>query len=550
MKTLYVKRSDAYSRQFQIETKIVEESGRKYVIKTALNPLALDHLKAMVTDKAELHEYYSNISIANVWENDGAIWSEFIEGFPLSKKFFEAEKNRDSAYFINCVDEYVSIIKGNDKNQTTFDNSDSFIKIFGDGSFLLGAPAVKFCPFEITCNNLMIHDGEIIFIDYEWCYNFPVPTDFLLYRCIKHLYSLSEGFEQLAPAHDIYEHLGMENNPELFDRFWKQYCTYIFDDSSNATIIGHYASERINYLSVLDNLNNELNNKNSYIESYTDEINKKLNIKDEYICKLKTEISEKSSYINDLELRMLEGFQAKDAYIKELETHMETGFSEKDAYIHELETHMQDGFKAKDSYIKELEVRIEKGFSEKDAYIRELETRISEGFEAKDAYISELEMRMETGFSEKDAYINTLENRMDEGFNEKDSYISELEARLKKGFSEKDLYIHELESNMATGFKEKDSYIDELESRMKKGFLEKEVYIAELENRMAEGFSQKEAYINELENRMTKGFDEKDQYINDIKEQMTDGFSKKDQYIHELEDTLDTCNKELKEKEK
>ena len=56
-------------------------------------------------------------------------------------------------------------------------------------------------------------------IDYEWCLDFPIPKDFVIYRCIINLYKLHPDFEQFVTFDKVVDYLNFDINKDLLKNF-------------------------------------------------------------------------------------------------------------------------------------------------------------------------------------------------------------------------------------------------------------------------------------------------------------------------------------------
>lgn len=219
MKTIFVKRNDVYCEQFRLKTEILLDKDRKYVVKKPLSPAAKEHILNMYYGIDKLNLYYTNLEVCKGMLKENELWFDFIEGEPLTKKFIEARQKGKASDFFYWLDYYIKLIQGNHKNQCRFYYTEDFIDYFGNVLGLEETPALKFTPFDITSNNIIIRENNVpVLIDYEWCLDFPMPKDFVIYRCIINLYKLHPDFEQFVTFDKVVDYLNFDINKDLLKK--------------------------------------------------------------------------------------------------------------------------------------------------------------------------------------------------------------------------------------------------------------------------------------------------------------------------------------------
>ena len=341
MKTLFVKRNDEYCNRYQIQTKIVENNGKKYAIKSPLVQQAIPHLEQMFKAQEDLKKYYSHLKIVEAVKKGEELWFDFIDGEPLIKHFYRILMKKDSQGLFDLITKYIGIIKGDNSNKCSFYMTPEFQFYFGDIQGVENLPALQLAPLDITCNNLIMKDKDIYFIDYEWCFQFPVPIDFMIFRCISHLYGLSPEFDTLLPLNSLFKELNITMKLSDLEKMWNHFYQKLIkvtdEDKSYFDIMKLYAKKSYDYASMLEIARIQVTRASEYIEAYKKSTEDGFAQKDAYILQLKSEVQY-------LKQQMLRGFNEKDAYIGKLE-----------ADISFVQNQMQYGFETKDIYIKKLE---------------------------------------------------------------------------------------------------------------------------------------------------------------------------------------------------
>jgi hypothetical protein len=107
--------------------------------------------------------------------------------------------------------------------------SDEFVQVFGNvkEAELSGQLCLGISDVDMVLGNFIVNqDDTWTLIDYEWCFEFPVPVHFLQYRML-HYYVESAGFRQCLDLESLYEKAGirMEERAvyEQMERSFQQY---------------------------------------------------------------------------------------------------------------------------------------------------------------------------------------------------------------------------------------------------------------------------------------------------------------------------------------
>ncbi|MCR4907656.1 MAG: class I SAM-dependent methyltransferase [Lachnospiraceae bacterium] len=203
-----------------IRTDITEEAEKRRVYKYPADHRAGEHLKKMALAFKKQEEVFAGTALrpnrCRVIEGAGAGGREFIglefeylRGQTLEEALENAALSSVKAGNDEFKDEilhYTAIIRGLATEK--FKITDGFKQIFGEPDLPEGLLSLPFSNVDLIFPNLIISgEGEELgIIDYEWCFDFPVPVDYMIYRSLRYcLASLGEK----APAEDIYALCGI-----------------------------------------------------------------------------------------------------------------------------------------------------------------------------------------------------------------------------------------------------------------------------------------------------------------------------------------------------
>lgn len=259
--------------EFQIETGIYHNSEEKYVVKRALNEQSKSHIMKMY----DVYENYKNLGIDNLnkcekYDKD-SIKFEFLKGESLNNSLVNAVMKRDRELIETLINKYKTIVNNIVTKLAVeeFDNDERFVKVFGDASELKGMKACKDIIFDLILENLIEEKEGYTVIDYEWCFDFLIPVEFIIYRAVWGFYSthgkLMSGFMSVE---DMMSLAGVSiEKMNIYNRLNEKFIEYVYGRESYQSILKAYRKINADILndSIKDSLLNSAYAKLGYKEN-------------------------------------------------------------------------------------------------------------------------------------------------------------------------------------------------------------------------------------------------------------------------------------------
>ena len=183
---LFSKYSGERSPQFAIRTSIVWDGKEKWVEKVPLTKEATGHIEKLADLFVKIQEIYRGTRLrpCPVTVENGIAKFEFIEGTSLHDKLGALVSANDEEGIVLFCKKYVSLIKSRNDIKP-FEKTPEFLRIFGDLSLPDGLTGTAFSNIDMTFDNMIEKEsGEIILLDYEWCFDFPIPLEYNAYRAL------------------------------------------------------------------------------------------------------------------------------------------------------------------------------------------------------------------------------------------------------------------------------------------------------------------------------------------------------------------------------
>lgn len=190
MKKIYFRSSVCRNKKFQIKTSVIEDNGEKYVVKEAVYPSGIQHIKNTYNNEKLIRKIYADENVTYGTLKGDAYITEFHNGKTLSKLMYKCLLNGQTEKYKEYQKIWKKLITG-ENNLIGFYYTEKFNEIFDiNDNDLLDLPSTKISNIDCSADNIIYDDKEQIkVIDYEWVYDFPVPVDFIFYRVLHLFYS-------------------------------------------------------------------------------------------------------------------------------------------------------------------------------------------------------------------------------------------------------------------------------------------------------------------------------------------------------------------------
>lgn len=309
---IYVKINDRYIKNYRVATSIIQGNNTRYITKEALSEEAQIHLQNMFEGYEKLNQYFPNLHICDIEKKGEKIYFPFIEGEQLTSRFFRAMRDNDKLAYYQCLDFQLNLLKTTEENQCEFTFTDEFINTFGYYSELEGVRAYKFCSFEITANNiLMPYDSKPVLIDYEWCFDFPVPMDLIKYHAINSLYYNFIEFEAFEPFERVLQNMNLKIDVSILSELKGNFLKHILIQPGRKKPLEDVLQGYSKPIKTLDNLL-ITEQRIMEMEEMVSYQNKVIELRDEGI-------KQQLAYIKELEVKSKELHEKIAARQKELE---------------------------------------------------------------------------------------------------------------------------------------------------------------------------------------------------------------------------------------
>lgn len=226
-KTIFAKYSNDRADDFSIRTDILQDArGNRTVQKVPMHPAARKHLENLCRWQQSLDAVCKSrgfsMNQGRSLENAG-IQLEYIQGETLEEKLdvlLDLGKEEEAA---SCLKTFVEQVQK--MAQEPFEMTEQFARVFGRPTVPEGAKSMPVTDIDFICRNVICGQPSTV-IDYEWCFDFPIPVSYLVYR-ILYYYIYGKGSRTVLEKYQLFSWAGLTQEEisayEDMERAFQQY---------------------------------------------------------------------------------------------------------------------------------------------------------------------------------------------------------------------------------------------------------------------------------------------------------------------------------------
>lgn len=189
--TVYAHYSNERKKEYQTRTTI-ECGGESKKVKKIY--LKIEQRKYNIF--ASMHQYleilqkeFPNINYLppEIISEDVLVY-DFINGLSVEANLAKTVHNVDRMLleFKKIIEQYMAC---NIEMLRDFELTDEYKQVFGDNAVKTPEKSLQVTNLDMLLHNMIIREGQVYCIDYEWLFTFPIPFEYLLFRCIASFYS-------------------------------------------------------------------------------------------------------------------------------------------------------------------------------------------------------------------------------------------------------------------------------------------------------------------------------------------------------------------------
>lgn len=224
-------------------TKIEKSHNQKIVTKEFLNdiPRGYDIVKKMTDNYWILHNEFSNIQYLKPIVHNEKLEYAYIEGMSLEEKMAENIHNTDSM-IQNLKYIVQKVLKPNEKYFVEFKMTKEYERIFGNDKVETQEKCLQVTNLDMILSNLILQNDKIICIDYEWIFDFPIPYEYIIYRCIENFfYKYGMYFSRNVDLRAILKKVDVkEENIRVYAQMQKNFYEFVYGEGQKYQYLKRY----------------------------------------------------------------------------------------------------------------------------------------------------------------------------------------------------------------------------------------------------------------------------------------------------------------------
>lgn len=232
-KTIFVKYNRTRKPHFQIRTSILEENGRRCVEKTALTEEGRFHIRSFVDKYRSLQGQNPQIQVLEpqLSEDGRSVRFQFLEGITLAEQLGNeiGERKAPKEAIKAAMDQVFAIPQ---EQTRPFVITPEFTEVFGE------IPELEDISYKVSnidglFENLMLSEGKLYCLDYEWVFEFPIPAQFVQYRNLAYFYYKYESLMDYGNLEEFLEEFGITGRrAEIYGAMETAFQSYVHGDGN------------------------------------------------------------------------------------------------------------------------------------------------------------------------------------------------------------------------------------------------------------------------------------------------------------------------------
>ena len=277
----FVKYNRTRAEKFQLKTAIVRENGTLSVEKTALAEAGIAHIRSFEEKYEKIKDLNPAVKFLKPEFHNGGktVRFEYLKGETIGDVLGEQIQMGEVPY--EALEEAMALVFPEDFAGTAgksgaepFVPSAEFKKVFGDiPTSDIQDRIVAVSNVDGLFENLMVSDGTVYGIDYEWVFDFPIPAKFLHFRNLLYFYRRYENVLKCGQE-EIFEHFGIHDAlQKIFMQMEEAFQAYVHGEG-NFQYMKQYEQEAKTIEYLLDR-ENELKIVKEWCENLKAEIAEK-----------------------------------------------------------------------------------------------------------------------------------------------------------------------------------------------------------------------------------------------------------------------------------
>ena len=274
---LYTKYNSMRAPEYQVKTTIIEEDGRRYVVKSPMCDEAAPYMQQIRDNYDRMKKLYDEIRVLPAEATDRLVLNQDGVSVTYTDLRFDYLKGEPIAEDVDY--ESRDIFKITEQLKKIFERI--FDYNYDCMSVVDGEAYVSPANIDAILSNFITVDDEIWCLDYEWMTDEPTPIRYIEYRSLLYLYSEQAILRTLGSFGDFVGRFGYDSEDiTRFNAMEEDFQQKIHGESRKYAYLPRYAkntttlAELIDTRDKWDHVQETLDEKDEEIRLVTNHINR------------------------------------------------------------------------------------------------------------------------------------------------------------------------------------------------------------------------------------------------------------------------------------
>lgn len=245
MEKIYSKFVKERKKEFQIETALWQEDGRRVITKRNLYPEGENHIQHIY----DTFLMYKDRKILCDASLDGSVISfEYVSGRTFEEILLKAVNSGKKEEILKAVRQYDEILGAvcGEEERADINSENGFEDVFGAPAG--SAAGYRNAIFDLTFDNIICQEQTNQIIDYEWRFSFAVEKEFIKFRAVyaflmKYAYNIGHLFTK----EEFYSMFGIEPSKcKTFMVYNNNFVNYIYGSDGYNHVLEKYKKKTMN----------------------------------------------------------------------------------------------------------------------------------------------------------------------------------------------------------------------------------------------------------------------------------------------------------------
>lgn len=260
---VYAKINSLRKEKYQIMTVIKKEHNTKFVYKMPLNKTAEAHLSKMYINSK--NNYLPNINNIEAKPFKNGLKYDFIKEkniYTIISEYTDMRSpNKIKEILTDFFQKLIDVSEEKDFGGNKFEN------VFGSCKYHKKLKCISNANIDLICDNIFYSDtSTYTIIDNEWIFDFDIPVQFIIWRCINELYYKNTKIDSIISQKSIFGLFKIDSDMEKAFRSW---AVYFADKYVGDNYLLNYSCP-VNEISLLDIYNKKESDKTLPSSCYCD----------------------------------------------------------------------------------------------------------------------------------------------------------------------------------------------------------------------------------------------------------------------------------------